>query len=217
MDQNTESVPETGGDHHPSPTTHVASAQYKPRYGSWMLVTRKPKPTTENSFSRPSGRDNTANHGSFPRHNRKDDNVVQTQGNNPRNTRKEKNVSANQNINPHHARKDKNVTVNQDNQFGVLTDLNEHDEQPTDTFVTDKNGAKSGSRSATKGKAPTSRSTPPNAGRPPQSSTGTAPHEATPSSNLGSRGRGGRTGANRGRGRDRCVGCFSVWGQSTSD
>nr|GMD51966.1 LINE-type retrotransposon LIb DNA [Ipomoea batatas] len=171
-----------------SPTPPTTTAPAKPRYGSWMLVSRKEKPA-------PTGKNQ--------RQNKKAEKTMANRGNqysvladihdngepltNRNSSEKDKSKSANNHRN------------NRANQTPVL------DDNPvSDTSQTAHNSAAQGkpsssSKQKTKGKAPTTSNSPQTQALTPQ--TAVPPVYSSPNLNPTARGREGRLSVTRGRGR----------------
>nr|GMD82981.1 lactoylglutathione lyase-like [Ipomoea batatas] len=167
------------------PPSHTPPAQTKPRYGTWMLVTRKNHQAAEVA------RQNNS---------RKDSSAKVPQATNPRQPKKNQNGPRNRGNNPRHPRKENNNTASQNNQFGILADLHDHADAPArnNSTVNDNSTSRPLPRARSKSLMHT---------RAPQSSvpspqpTSTTDQPANPqATRMGSRGRGGRAGNNRGRG-----------------
>nr|GMC93160.1 LINE-type retrotransposon LIb DNA [Ipomoea batatas] len=153
MDTNSEAAPVVEDTRHPEPPSTTPTTQTRPKYGTWILVTKKAKP--------PAAVNNT-------RYTRKDNNVAATRG----------------------------------NQFGILTNTNEIDRTlARNNNNADKRKPKPGAKSGSKGKSPLPNNNPQAASPPQQPVNTTVSPESTRSASLAVRGRGGRSGLNRGKGR----------------
>lgn len=178
----------TGSLAHTQPPTHTPLAQTKPRYGTWMLVTRKNHQATEVANNRQSN-------------SRKDSSIKAPQATNPRQPKKNQNGPRNQGKNSRHPRKENHNTTSQNNQFGILADLHDHADAPARNNSTVNDNSTSRPLPRARSKSPMHTRTPQSSVRSPQPTSTTDQPVNPQATRMESRGRGGRAGNNRGRGR----------------
>nr|GMD45407.1 hypothetical protein Iba_chr10dCG9750 [Ipomoea batatas] len=187
----------TGSLAHTQPPTHTPLAQTKPRYGTWMLVTRKNHQATEVANNRQSN-------------SRKDSSIKAPQATNPRQPKKNQNGPRNQGKNSRHPRKENHNTTSQNNQFGILADLHDHADAPARNNSTVNDNSTSRPLPRARSKSPMHTRTPQSSVRSPQPTSTTDQPVNPQATRMESRGRGGRAGNNRGRGRGEGRG-LPVW------